>query len=430
MQDNANEALQRQIDRIRSLAAEVLAAPDAPLPQLLPSALFDFNITGKEVPGMADAGAIARSLASLLHQCGERGPNAQERRQVDALLGNLLRELAPDDEPHPAEVPHPLVTPVAPAALPVSNRIALYVDGGPLAVMLRETLAQAGFEPARVDTLASLAAIGEAERPVAVIADLSLCQLYPQCSEVFAALRRRFDPPPHLFCIGEANDIPARLEAVRLGATRYLRQPVDTARLVAILKGVTLQTPSQPFRVMLVEDDPFLGEVYADGLADAGMVTCIVGDPLQVPAKIAEFEPDVLISDLYMPGCNGFELLALLRQDDTLADTPILLLSSEAEIARQLEALHLGADDFLTKPVDMELLIASVTARAKRARMLKRSRGEYRRLKQRLREVERLLPGSVHGTVDADLQHGGAINMEGYVVEEVHHDEFPQAGKA
>ncbi|MFC5302614.1 response regulator [Azospira restricta] len=428
MHENANEELQRQIDRIRSLAAEVLAAPDAPLPQLLPAALFDFNITSKEVPDMADAGEIARSLASLLHQCGEHGPDAQERLQVNALLGNLLRELAPADLP-PAESAPPLVTPVAPAAAPVGRRIALFTDGGPLLVMLRETLAHAGFEPVRVDSLEALAATGDGERPVAVIADIGLCLLYPQCHEVFATLRRRFDPPPHLFCIGTVDDIPARLEAVRLGATRFLRQPVDTARLVAILKGVTLQTPTQPFRVMLVEDDPFLGEVYADGLADAGMVTCIVGDPLQVPAKIAEFDPDVLISDLYMPGCNGFELLALLRQDDTLNDTPIMLLSSEAEMARQLEALHLGADDFLTKPVDMELLIASVTARAKRARMLKRSRGEYRRLKQRLREVERLLPGSAHGTVDADLLHGDTIDLDGYVVEEVHHDD-PGAGRA
>lgn len=427
MSENDENSLQRLIERVRDLSAKQLLALDAPAAPLLSSTLVDFHIATKENHCLEDAGEIARSLASLLHHCGERAPNEQERPQVSLLIGNLLRELAPVGSAMPALLP-PLVTPVVPSAATAQKRVALYVDSGSLLVMLRETLAQAGFEPLNVDSLEVLSALDAGQRPVAIIADLGLCQLHPQCSEVFSALRRRFDPPPHLFCIGTATDIPARLEAVRLGATRFLAQPIDTGRLVAILKGVTLQTPPQPFRVLLVEDDPFLGDLFAEGLREAGLEVCVVEDPLQAPARIAGFEPDVIVSDIYMPGCNGFELLAMLRQDDTLADTPIMVLSSEPQVGRRMEALGLGADDFLGKPVEMELLVSAVIARARRARMLKRSRSEYRRLLQRLHELERHLPGHVHGQagpemVLEDMLLSETINMDDYVVREMGRDE-------
>ena len=51
----------------------------------------------------------------------------------------------------------------------------------------------------------------------------------------------------------------------------FLPLPLDTARLVAILKGVTVQVPPRPFRVVLVDDDPFLAEVCRDGLEESGI---------------------------------------------------------------------------------------------------------------------------------------------------------------
>jgi DNA-binding response OmpR family regulator len=116
-------------------------------------------------------------------------------------------------------------------------------------------------------------------------------------------------------------------------------------------------------------------------------------------------------------------LLALLRQDDALADTPILLLSSEPDVERRMEALDLGADDFLTKPVDMSLLISTVMARAKRARTLKRSRSEYRRILQRMREMEPFLPEDFAGRSDSDVEFdtfiSETINMDDFIVGEV-----------
>lgn len=428
-EDNEIIALQQLIARIRALVAPVLATPEAPVPEELTAALFEFHIAAKSLHCLEDAAESARSLASLLHQCSARAPDEQERVQISVLIGNLMRELAPDVVQSLPAAPRPLVTPIAPSSATVNRRIALYVDSGAMLVVLRETLTQAGFLPEAVDSLETLAACDDANRPAAIIADLGLCELNPLSTAVFATLRRRFSPPPHLFCVAASDDIPARLQAVRLGATRFLAQPLDTARLVAILKGVTVQTPPEPFRVAMVEDDPFLSEVYREGLSEAGIEVCPILDPLVAPARIAEFRPDLIVSDLFMPGCNGFELLSLLRQDDALADTPILLLSSEPDVARRLEALNLGADDFLTKPVDISLLVATVAARARRARMLKRSRSEYRRLLQRVREMEAYLPENCPGRAEEpaveldDMLFTETINMDDYVVREEGDDE-------
>lgn len=438
MQDEiAYETLQQQVERIRALVSPVLSAllvsPEAVIPPNLTAALLDFHIATKGHATLAQAGEAARSLASLLHHSGDQLPNEQERLQITVLIENLLQELAPGSAEVSAEIRRPLVTPISPSSATVNRRIALYVDSGALQVMLQETLTQAGFEPVAIDSLEALAATETAEAPAALIADLNLCQLHPQAAEVFAALRRRFFPSPHLFCVAPSDDIPARLEAVRLGATRFLAQPVDTARLIAIIKGVTVQIPARPFRVVMVEDDPFLGEVYRDGLEHAGIDTCVINDPLLAPARIAEFQPDLVVSDLFMPGCNGFELLALLRQDETLADTPIMLLSSEPDVERRLEALDLGADDFLIKPVDMSLLVTTVVARAKRARMLKRSRSEYRRVLERMREMEPYLPDTFPGLPAADMSLDDllfteTINMDDYVVGEVAREDLGEFG--
>ena len=438
MQDDLSyESLQHQVERIRALISPVLSAllvsPEVTIPAHLTTALLDFHIATKSHASLAQVGETARSLASLLHHSGDQTPSEQERLQITVLIENLLQELMPSTAELPVETRRPLVTPISPSSATVNRRIALYVDSGSLQVMLDETLTQAGFEPVRIDSLEQFAAMEAAQAPAAIIADLSLCQLHPQSANVFANLRRRFSPSPHLFCVAPSDDIPARLEAVRLGATRFLPQPVDTARLIAIIKGVTVQIPARPFRVVMVEDDPFLGEVYRDGLVHAGIEICVVNDPLLAPARIAEFQPDLVVSDLFMPGCNGFELLALLRQDETLADTPIMLLSSEPDVERRLEALDLGADDFLLKPVDMPLLVSTVVARAKRARMLKRSRSEYRRVLERMREMEPYLPDSFPGLPAAemtfdDLLFTETINMDDYVVGEVAREDLGEFG--
>ena len=102
------------------------------------------------------------------------------------------------------------------------------------------------------------------------------------------------------------------------------------------------------------------------------MTTAVVTDPEQTLESLIEFRPELILMDVYMPGCSGMELANVIRQDETYIDIPIVYLSSETDVGRQLAAMGRGGDDFLTKPIQSDHLISSVTSRAERYRILRR----------------------------------------------------------
>lgn len=407
-------------EEVGRLAAIFLARPKAAVSAELSAALFRFSVASKDGDCFESAGEMARSLGCLLAHYEGQILDSQMRLQVVSILQSLLEVLGDDGLVGNSRSRSPLVAPISPSAQQINNRVVLYVDDGALLIMLRETLFQAGFTTTNVNSLDSLALLGEEDYPAAIVADLSLCHMNRNSGEALAEFRQRSDPPPHLFCVASSTDIPSRLEAVRLGATRFFSKPLDVRRLIAVLKGVTGQTPTPPFKALLIDDDQLSSEVCMATLNQAGVETLSVHDPLQAPYLINQFKPDVVVTDVYMPGCNGLELLAILRQDDALADTPVIFLSSDNDTRCRLEALHLGADEFMIKPFDPSLFVATVVARAKHARFLKRSRGECRNVLERMREMERRLqensPGSHEAGFQMDNEFFSLISMEDYIL--------------
>jgi len=77
--------------------------------------------------------------------------------------------------------------------------------------------------------------------------------------------------------------------------------------------------------------------------------------------------------DLYMPSCTGLELAGVIRQQESFVGIPIVFLSSEKNVGTQLEAMRLGGDDFLTKPISPPHLLSAITTRVERARALRAS---------------------------------------------------------
>ncbi len=86
---------------------------------------------------------------------------------------------------------------------------------------------------------------------------------------------------------------------------------------------------------------------------------------------LLEFAPDLILIDLYMPGCNGMELAKVIRQLDAFVGIPIVFLSAEGDPDKQLFAMGMGADDFLTKPIRPHRLVSSVSSRVRRSLQLR-----------------------------------------------------------
>jgi len=175
---------------------------------------------------------------------------------------------------------------------------------------------------------------------------------------------------PAIFISGR-GDIEARLQAVRAGGVAYLVKPVDIGVLVDKLDEVVSEKEIEPYKVLIVDDAPSLASFYAYTLQDAGMEARIVTDPFKLLESLSEFNPELILLDMYMPGCSGAELAKVIRQQEAYVSTPIVFLSAETDLEKQLEAMKLGADDFLTKPIQAPHLVASVTARVFRSRILR-----------------------------------------------------------
>ncbi len=115
---------------------------------------------------------------------------------------------------------------------------------------------------------------------------------------------------------------------------------------------------SQRHRIMVVEDDRSLAELLVEELQAEGHLAEAHASAEDALAAIDEFEPDVLVSDLQLPGADG---LALLEQVQARHAPPaVLMISAFGTVDRAVAALKAGADNFLTKPLDMDHFVLSV----------------------------------------------------------------------
>ena len=123
---------------------------------------------------------------------------------------------------------------------------------------------------------------------------------------------------------------------------------------------------------MLIVDDSRAQATHTERvLNSAGILTHTLTEPLQAMTVLADFQPDLIILDMYMPACSGTELAKVIRHNDRYVSVPIIYLSAEDDLDKQLDAMSEGGDDFLTKPIKPRHLITTVRNRAARARHLK-----------------------------------------------------------
>lgn len=69
----------------------------------------------------------------------------------------------------------------------------------------------------------------------------------------------------------------------------------------------------------------------------------IITDPMEIIHALESFSPEIIILDMYMPGCTGMEIARVIRQQDRFHSVPIIYLSAEEDVSKQLHAMSLGA---------------------------------------------------------------------------------------
>jgi signal transduction histidine kinase/FixJ family two-component response regulator len=204
----------------------------------------------------------------------------------------------------------------------------------------------------------------------------------------------------------------------------------------AAKRGPTTGPPERSGPLVLIADDNADMRTHLDRVLSAHWETVLVADGESALAATRELRPEAVVTDVMMPGIDGFGLVAAIRADPALAATPILMLSARAGAEAVDEGYAGGADDYLPKPFRSQELIDRVRSRLSAvARERDRQGREARqRLTTELVHLDSALQAtdSIAGVLDALLASplglGDATAVTIGVLDGDHHVRFEYAG--
>ncbi|MBK9713027.1 MAG: response regulator [Kouleothrix sp.] len=319
------------------------------------------------------ARALERAIAP---RGGGQAPTAQQWAEIASKIATLRQAAqAPAGEP-PGDA---IALDISVAALPrraeaagqPDNRLIFLADLAPeLALDLTAQLGHFGYAVSSWASLDDLRRAVECGSPAAIIVGSSAGGDDSALCDALSAIHESTPAPPVIF-LSDRADMAARLQAVRLGANALFALPVNIIALIDKLDTLTAHHAREPYRILIVDDEAELAGYYAATLREAGMLPAFATDPMQAVQLLAEFRPDLILMDMYMPGCDGLDLAAVIRQQEDYVSIPIVFLSGETNRDMQLEAMRIGGDDFMTKPVKPDHLVMAVTNRVERSRVLR-----------------------------------------------------------
>ena len=112
-------------------------------------------------------------------------------------------------------------------------------------------------------------------------------------------------------------------------------------------------------KILIVDDDANIAELISLYLTKECFDTCLVEDGEEAIRQFKEYEPNLILLDLMLPGMDGYEVCREIRKT---SNVPIIMLSAKGEVFDKVLGLELGADDYLIKPFDSKELVARVKA--------------------------------------------------------------------
>jgi len=124
---------------------------------------------------------------------------------------------------------------------------------------------------------------------------------------------------------------------------------------------------TQKRKILIVDDEEAIRILVQETMQEAGYDTIVAANGEEALAKLsppAKEMPDLIILDIMMPGMNGYEVLRILRQQSNI---PVIMLTAKKETTSTVEALSLGADDYVRKPFMKDELLARIRTKLRRA---------------------------------------------------------------
>ena len=216
----------------------------------------------------------------------------------------------------------------------------------------------------------------QAKPPRAIVADTAMLGGMGPLSDELIRLRTHMSLSIPLIFVSSSSALQLRVDAIRAGGDGYFVAPLDAESVALQVRDLATSDQQAPFRVLVVEDDPTQADFAASILSKAGIEALQVTEPVKVLENLNEFRPDLILMDIYMPEVNGIELTSIIRDHQEFVTTPIVFLSGEQNADRKLDALSVGGDDFISKPIRPKHLLGVIENRIRRARQVLQATGQ------------------------------------------------------
>ncbi len=176
---------------------------------------------------------------------------------------------------------------------------------------------------------------------------------------------------PAIIIVSKQTGFLDKVRSIHCGADAHFEKPVDMKAMLRRLRYLLDKKRQDPPRILSVEDDPDQAAFIRAFLESAGYQVRTCTDPKHFDSYMSQFQPDLVLLDVMLPGMTGYELARYIRQDERHATLPVLFLTTQGQLDARIESARAGGDDHLVKPVPPALLLNSVSSRLERSRFLK-----------------------------------------------------------
>ncbi|MEO0947089.1 MAG: response regulator, partial [Cyanobacteria bacterium J06641_5] len=178
-------------------------------------------------------------------------------------------------------------------------------------------------------------------------------------------------PPALALVLAEGQSTRDRARLAQLGGRGFLPRSALPAQVMETVSQLLQQERSATTRILAVDDDRVVLAALRQLLLPWGMELFSLDDPRQFWETLETVAPDLLILDVAMPHINGIELCQIVRNDVQWGSLPVLFLTARADADTKQAVFAAGADDYLCKPIVGPEVVARISNRLERSRLLR-----------------------------------------------------------
>lgn len=303
---------------------------------------------------------IARKIEQILAKDGELLA-AQKRRLISLIqeLGELLNLMA-----------QKLVDKTATSIEEeISSKLLLIDPDLQLGSQLQQVAYSMGMRWQQITTLEAAKNFLQTTSPDLVVLNVDEIGQREETLALMVDLATHTPPIPVL-ALAVNDRLVDRVTLAQSGARGFLLKPVAASQVWETASQILQFTRSLKVNVLVVDDDPLILAALGPMLEPWGMRITGLDDPLRFWEVLQSTAPDLLILDVEMPHISGIELCQAVRTDPQWQELPIVFLTAHREMETVQQVFAAGGDDYVVKPVVGAELLARITHRLERSRLL------------------------------------------------------------